>query len=335
MASGVLVDAFYNAPEAFWGALSVFRKRPKPLGPGFTEPLGPDKIQTVEVGPFEGSGRRTTKSVLKWDMTMQHTLTWDDPICVLVEGVATWLKPGSCNLYTYPKVTWKSPVVTGKPNIFAVVRGAEAAAAKTAELLDGPRLTVLNEVFLAIARDKREREVMRLPDWSGANSVLGLLVANTKAAVDLCAAIFEIWPELMAQPHLKDCASGGLFVGENLFHVLAVNNQEPALIKLIKLALERLPRELLCDCFTSQATGPFFWGKPMNTYGGTPLGYACSFAMKRAVQLCTRATLRRPLHTRRPLAGRQLHAWPLHSAPPPPKWLPHAAPFPVPSRGPS
>ena len=61
---------------------------------------------------------------------------------------------------------------------------------------------------------------MRLPDWSGANSVLGLLVANTDAAVDLCCSIFEVWPELMAQPHLKECASGGLFVGEGAAEVL-------------------------------------------------------------------------------------------------------------------
>jgi hypothetical protein len=80
-----------------------------------------------------------------------------------------------------------------------------------------------------------------------------MLVANTKEAVDLVTDIFEIWPELMAQAHLKECDSGGLFVGENLFHVLAVNAQQEALCKLIQHAYDTLPRELLSDCFTSQA----------------------------------------------------------------------------------
>ena len=206
MASGVLVDAFYNAPECFWSALNACRKR-KEISPEFAEPRPQDPIQTVEV-LLQGSGVRKAKYKLKWDMTMQHTISWSEPICVLVEGVATWLKPGSCNLYQFPKVTWASPVTTGKPSLFIVVKGAEAAAAKAAEVLDGPRLVVLKELFLAIARDPFERNVLKLPDWSGANSVLGLLVANTDAAVDVCCRIFDAWPELMAQPHLHSSAVG-------------------------------------------------------------------------------------------------------------------------------
>ena len=282
MSSGVLIDAFYNAPSLFWSVLSIFRRRPPTLAPEYQQPAGPDPKQYVEV-LLAGSGRKKTRSTIEWDMTMQHTIRWKEPITVLVDGVATQLKPGSCNLYGYPKVTWDKPRVTAKPSVFTVVKGAEAAATKGTESLEGPLLIVLKELFLAIARDPRERAVMRLPDWSGANSVLGLLVANTDAAVDLCCSIFEVWPELMAQPHLKECASGGLFVGENLFHVLAVNSQEAALCRLIKLAHKRLPRELIKDCFNAQATGPFFWGKPMNTYGGTPLAYAASFCMRRAV----------------------------------------------------
>ena len=43
-------------------------------------------------------------------------------------------------------------------------------------------------------------------------------------------------PELMAQAHLKECDSGGLFIGENLFHVLAVNSQEEALVRAARRA---------------------------------------------------------------------------------------------------
>ena len=56
--------------------------------------------------------------------------------------------------------------------------------------------------------------------------------------------------------------------------VLAVNSQEDALCHLIQLAYDRLDGDLLRDCFTSQAVGGFFWGKPMNTYGGSPVRIA-------------------------------------------------------------
>ena len=271
-----LVDAFWNAPSCFWSVIQCYKKTKK-LEPPFSEPLPRESHQTVEIY-MQGSGRRKTTVTIHWDFTSQHTISWKVPLCVLVDGMVTELKPGSCNLYTFPKVTWEKPQVTGKPNLFAIIRGAEAAAAKASEILDGRRLAVLNEVLLAITRDRREREILRLPDWSGANSVLGLLVSNTPAAIDICEQIFQQWPELMAQPHIVGTVN--LFIGENLFHVLAANSQEKALVRLIQLAYERLDRDLLRQCFTSQATGPFFWEKPMNGYGGTPLGYACSFCMK-------------------------------------------------------
>ena len=59
-----------------------------------------------------------------------------------------------------------------------------------------------------------------------------MLVANTKEAIDTCTAIFRIWPELMAQVHLP-----GPFIGENLFHVLAVNRQVGPLHQLRALRL--------------------------------------------------------------------------------------------------
>ena len=271
-----LVDAFWNAPSCFWSVIQCYKKT-KTLEPPFSEPLPRESHQTVEIY-MQGSGRRKTTYTIHWDFTSQHTISWKVPLCVLVDGMVTELKPGSCNLYTFPKVTWEKPQVTGKPNLFAIIRGAEAAAAKASEILEGRRLAVLNEVLLAITRDRREREILRLPDWSGANSVLGLLVSNTPAAIDICEQIFQQWPELMAQPHIVGTVN--LFIGENLFHVLAANSQEKALVRLIQLAYERLDRDLLRQCFTSQATGPFFWEKPMNGYGGTPLGYACSFCMK-------------------------------------------------------
>lgn len=290
-----LIDAFWNAPSCFWSVVACFKKTPKKLEPPFCEPAPRDPHQSVDIY-MEGSGAKKNAVTIYWDFTSQHTISWKTSICILVNGMATELKPGSCNLYTYPKVTWAKPQVTGKSSLFAVIRGAEAAAAKATEVLDGDKLQVLTEVLLAIARDRREREILRLPDWSGANSVLGLLVSNTPAAIDVCTRIFEIWPELMAQPHIVGTVN--LFVGENLFHVLAANAQEQALVRLIQLAYERLNRDLLRECFTSQATGPFFWVKPMCGYGGTPIAYACSFCMKVGAQ-----TPRYPLPTPHPARG--------------------------------
>merc|ERR1719197_1564032 len=51
------------------------------------------------------------------------------------------------------------------------------------------------------------------------------------------------------------------------------------------MAHDLLPRELVKDCFTSQALGLFFSGPPMNQYGGTPIGYAAAFCMRRAIAL--------------------------------------------------
>jgi len=85
---------------------------------------------------------------------------------------------------------------------------------------------------------------------------------------------------MIAVPHLP-----GFFVGENAFHVLAVNSQEATLCELIQMAVDHLTREQVKDCFTSQALGLFFTGPPMNQYGGTPIGYAASFCMKRAIAL--------------------------------------------------
>ena len=347
----VLVDAFYNAPDSFWTVLQCLRKRPPKLRPGFLEPVGPDKLQEVEIS-LPGAGSKTVSAQLTWNLTSQHTLSWSKPISAYIDGACVSLKPGSCNLYTFPRVVWEKPRVQKKASMFAVVRGAEAAAAKPFEVLEGSLLELLRMLFLAIARHPVDRDLLRLPDWSGANSVLGLLVANTEVAVTLCCDIFEVWPELMAQAHLRG-ESGGLFMGENLFHCLAVNSQvrapavprlarrdtiarsvghwrwrrlasptdrawvmrlapaarharhrascspwhpramavlcvplqEAALCRLIQLAYDRLDREMLRECFTSQAVGPFFWVKPMNTYGGTPMAYAAAFCMRKAIAL--------------------------------------------------
>ena len=142
--------------------------------------------------------------------------------------------------------------------------------------LEGSYLKVLQLIFKTIAESPTQRDLLKLPDASGACSVLGLLVANNQAAIDCVMGVYKEWPDMIAVPHLP-----GFFVGENAFHVLAANSQEATLCELIQMAYDNLPREKIKDCFTSQALGLFFSGPPMNQYGGTPIGYAASFCMRR------------------------------------------------------
>ena len=95
----LLVDAFWNAPSAFWNTLALF-KRQKKLGPGFDAPLGPDKLQEVEVS-LEGAKYKKIPTKIYWDLSGQHTLSWKE----LSSGTCaeTWnvllIPLASCNTY--------------------------------------------------------------------------------------------------------------------------------------------------------------------------------------------------------------------------------------------
>ena len=283
----LLVDNFRDAPDCFWSTLQCFRKRPRLPNTISAVPTGPDPIQTIEVFlPQAAKSARPKPVRITWDFTTQHTLKWDEPITALLYDdtlkceVATTLAPGSCNLYTYPKVVWSKPAAPRGKGLGALISSAVAANKKGFEVLEGAYLELLKSIFLAIANSPTERDVLKLPDSSGANSVLGMLVANTDAAIDVCMAIYRAWPSMIATPHLP-----GFFVGENAFHVLAANSQETALCELIQMAYDLLPRKDVKECFTSQCMGLFFTGPPMYQYGGTPMGYAASFCCRKAIAL--------------------------------------------------
>ena len=278
----LLVDSFREAPDYFWTCLQIFKKHPR-LAHGFNAtPTGPDPIQVLEF-ELPRALPRGKLTRIKWDMTSQHTLSWDEPITAtlwdteLKCDVAVSLRPGSCNLYTFPKVVWKTPAAPSK-GFLSLVTSAVAANKKKFDVLEGAYLELLKLVFFTIADSHLERDVLKLPDWSGACSVLAMMVSNNQAALDCCMGIYKRWPEMIAVPHLP-----GFFVGENAFHVLAVNSQEDTLVDLIKMAHELLSREQIKEAFSSQAMGVFFSGPPMNQYGGTPIAYAASFCMRRAV----------------------------------------------------
>merc|ERR1740138_550710 len=112
----LLVDTFRDAPDYFWGVLQCCKNNPKlpaAIGAG---PAAPDPIQHIEVMlPGSGPPGRPKPTRIKWDFTTQHTISWDEPICVYMHDdevndmVAVTIRPGSCNLYMFPKVFWKTP----------------------------------------------------------------------------------------------------------------------------------------------------------------------------------------------------------------------------------
>mmetsp|Transcript_56145 Transcript_56145/g.111449 ORF Transcript_56145/g.111449 Transcript_56145/m.111449 type:complete len:986 (-) Transcript_56145:258-3215(-) len=280
----MLVDAFRDSPDCFWSILQLCRKQPKLPKTVSAEPIAAEPIQHLEIKIPGGLPVGTTFKI-KWDMSAQHTVSWDEPITAVVWDetlkceVAATINPGSCNLYTYPKVVWKEPKAQSK-GFLSIVSSAVQANKKKSETLEGAYRKLLDLVFLTIAESPLDRDVLKLGDASGACSVLGMLVANTTAAIECVMGIYKAWPEMMAMPHHP-----GFFVGENAFHVLAVNSQEDALCSMIQMAYEELSREQLRECFTSQCMGLFFTGPPMYQYGGTPIAYAASFCMRRAVAL--------------------------------------------------
>ena len=156
----LLVDAFWNAPSAFWNVLSLFRRQ-RELGKGFDAPVGPDAMQELEV-VLSGSMHKKTPTKIYWNLAGQHTISWKEPITILIEGVSTTLRPASLNIYLFPRVTWATPRVVGKKgkaSLFMVANAALEATKKSSEVLTGSELHVLQQIFYAIARDPREREV--------------------------------------------------------------------------------------------------------------------------------------------------------------------------------
>lgn len=186
------MDTFREAPDYFWSVLSCFKKVPK-LPPSVrSEPAGPDPIQVVEIQlPGSGTPGRPATTCLTWDFSNQHTVKWEEPITVLMfddelkANVAVCLRPGSCNLYTFPKVVWSKPAAPRGKGLGALISSAVAANKKPFEVLEGAYLKLLQNIFLTIALSPTERDILKLPDASGACSVLGMLVANTRGAIDV------------------------------------------------------------------------------------------------------------------------------------------------------
>ena len=186
---------------------------------------------------------------LTLDVSGQHTLSWSVPFASK-DTPAEQVPAGSCNLYLFP-----------------------ALASGTSEPLSAPQLHALRALFVAMLSEPSP--LWQEPDMVGAYPIHALGVANTAEALALLEAVYEENPRLLMQVHTKHRAGFPLFTGESGLHVLAVNNREDMLCRMIELCVSKLTNDEVCTLFRSQAAGVFFNEMPMRFYGGTPLAYAC------------------------------------------------------------
>ena len=117
--------------------------------------------------------------------------------------------------------------------------------------LTGKRLAVLGWVVRRMAAEPQSAFYRR--DASGAYPLHALLVANTKASIQLALRIMELRPDLITQAH-----GAGRFAGENALHILAVNRRYEDFERLVHLACSLLDDDCLRELLFTQAEGKFF-----------------------------------------------------------------------------
>jgi hypothetical protein len=196
------------------------------------------------------------------DTTAQHTLSWKSSITF--DGAT--LPTAACNLYTFP---------------LCCALGGTNDGIKFSPT--GGQLKVLKQLLVALAIDEACPFFFQ-QDEVGAFVMHAIVVCNTEPALELSAEIYRRVPKLLTQTHVLHRAGFPLFTGESSFHICCVNRREDLLCELLQLALDNLTRQEVTVVLGSQATGVFFGGPPMRWYGGSPLGYACSFGLRKAVQ---------------------------------------------------
>ena len=103
------------------------------------------------------------------------------------------------------------------------------------------------------SRSRSRMDPFMVPDASGAYPLHALLVANTKASIELALRIMELRPDLITQAH-----GPGRFIGENALHILAVNRRYEAFERLVGLACRLLDDSSLRALLFTQAEGKFF-----------------------------------------------------------------------------
>lgn len=198
---------------------------------------------------FEGNRVVAVENLKRSKAVMSH---------VVHNVIKTGVLSGSCAVYKYPLIQ-------------------PSQEDSEAYMPNEKQLEVLDEMMMSLVH----HDVMLLRDSNDAVLVHALLVANTTASLNLYMRMVEARPELLALAYTK-----GPFQGENALHNLAVNSCQSHIIRLIKLAAEKLSKQQIYELFTSHANGSFFSsiGEPTCYFGETPLAFMASFGLKDALR---------------------------------------------------
>ncbi|KAL1507839.1 hypothetical protein AB1Y20_007447 [Prymnesium parvum] len=182
----------------------------------------------------------------------QHTLAWTTPV---TDPDGTVLPAGFVNLYQYPMVSFDGhlPVQVSGEKLLAIRWLIHMAAAE-------PQRTFYRR------------------DASGAMPLHALAISNTPEALSLICELISLWPRMIPLVH-----GAGLYLGEHLFHILAVNRREDELCRMLHIAHLRLGRAQWLQLLSRTPTGIFFLGYPMSFYGSTLVGFCAAFGLKHAI----------------------------------------------------
>ena len=228
-------------------------------------------------GPFRVELRSGSQHTLRWDHVLRAASAADaEDVGTAASQLASALLPaGECNLYHFPTVTLDGSDAFHPPVI-----------------LSGARLEVLSRLILAVCGAPTPSALpaatsappaaedidvgATVVDASGALILHALALANTNASVDTCLALMARRPALIAATH-----SSGMFAGETVLHVLAVNRRQEDSLALLALAEEHLAdgdgEVHLHNLLNSPAVGEWFEYEPCSLYGASPLSFLCAF----------------------------------------------------------
>lgn len=240
--------------------------------------------------------------VLTLRVDERMTLSWDslEPI----------LEPGSCSLVAYPKVspridsleatlrdanlsqskTRASEFITGKHSTKQAGNDREARGLRYTEIHGGAKSTCLrpaSEAVLAamiiLLMEQHGDKVEQHEDISGAKLIHCLLLANTDTSVALAERLIHERPRLLLAVHSEWVKAA--FEGEGCLHILAVNQREDVLSRILNIAYNSFSTQDLFKLLSQRVIGPFFAKAPMSEFGVTPISYMACFGLREPLEV--------------------------------------------------
>ena len=155
--------------------------------------------------------------------------------------------------------------------------------------MTGVALKLLEKIICAFAAQEPAR--FNIVNNVGGYPIHALMICNTDESLDLALRLMQRRAEWLILPYANSPPLH-LFTGETILHVKRWRGGELAYEDRTKAGEELEEKEKPVDYITrkqletflrSAATGNFFTSEPVQWFGGTALGFACSFNMKKAV----------------------------------------------------